>query len=254
MVQCAEMIRIQKKLPGLLFLLPAALFFTQCAPKPFAEPVPAACLPAEFCYVDELIPSIRTDLKYAGNDNFVGRRIAGYTGHRAMLRKDAALALRKAADSLAKKGYGLLVWDAYRPACAMRDFRAWSRNNDNRMQARFYPNITKKGIYDGKYIGEISEHCWGIALDLTLVDLSTGKEIDMGGHHDLLDPSSATDSTAVTPRQRANRHILRDAMLAAGFENYDKEWWHYRLSNSKPWYVYNFSLSDNLPPAPAAAR
>lgn len=227
------------------------LMLAQCAPQQISVPAPAAYMPEAFCYVDEAVPGIRTDLKYAGNDNFVGRPIAGYAGRRAMLRKDAAMALKKAADELKEKGYGLLIWDAYRPACAMRDFRAWSRTPDNRMQAKFYPNITKKGIYEGKYIGELSEHTWGIALDLTLVRLPGGNEADMGGHHDFLDPSSATDSAAVTPHQRANRRILREAMQNAGFENYDKEWWHYRLSNSKPWFIYDFPLSDALPPAPA---
>lgn len=237
-----------------LLPLVALLLLAHCSPGPFVEPSRAACLPAEFCYIDEVVPHVRTELKYAGSDNFVGRPIAGYTGQRAMLRKDAAMALKKAAEELAGKGYGLLVWDAYRPACAMYDFRKWSRNRDNRMQARFYPNITKKGIYEGKYIGEISEHCWGIAVDITLVRLPSGKEVDMGGRHDFLDPSSATDSLEVSPRRRANRHILLEAMQHAGFENYSKEWWHYRLRDSKPWYVYNFALDDHLLPAPKPTR
>lgn len=229
-----------------LFCVAFSLLFAHCAQEPYAEPIPIKRMPAALCYVDEVVPSIRTDLKYAGTDNFVGRPIAGYAGRRAVLRKDAALALKKASDILAKKGLGLLIWDAYRPCCAMRDFKEWSRTADNRMQPVFYPHITKEGIYQGKYIGDISEHSWGVAVDLTLVRLHSGKEVDMGGRHDLLDPSSATDSTAVTPAQRANRRLLRDVMQQAGFVNYDKEWWHYRLGNSRPWFAYGFPLDDHL--------
>ncbi len=197
-------------------------------------------LPAEFCYADEVVPLLRFDLKYAGYDNFVGRPIAGYVGKRPILRKDAAAALRRVAQELRPLGYGLLIWDAYRPARAMRDFRMWSLSEDDSSRSIFYPRITKQGIYAGHYIGNVSEHSWGIAVDISLYDLKNGKLVDMGGRHDFLDPSSATDSTEVSPVQRANRHKLRDAMRHAGFENYPKEWWHYRLSNSRPWYSYDF--------------
>lgn len=210
----------------------------------------AAYLPSAFCYVDEVAPRVRTDLKYSGNDNFVGRPIAGYSGHRAMLRKDTAAAIAKASDLLTKDGYGLKIWDAYRPARAMQDFYAWSKTADDRMKARFYPNLTKKGIYDGKYIGLKSEHNWGIAVDVTLVHLKSGRECDMGGHHDLLDPCSATDYPDLTPLQRANRNRLRTAMEAAGMRNYSKEWWHYYLYPTGTCYLYDFPLNDNLPPAP----
>ena len=220
------------------------VLLAHCTSVPAGPPLVA--MPAEFCYVDEVAPEVRVELKYAGSDNFVGRPIEGYRGQRAILRRDAARALQRAALQLHKQGYGLLIWDAYRPARALRDFRAWSLTADDHTKAEFYPNLTKQGIYEGRYIGDTSEHTWGIAVDLTLVHLATGKPVDMGGRHDLLDPSSATDSPLVTPRQRANRRILHAAMSAAGFENYAKEWWHYRLSDSQPWAVYDFPVSDTL--------
>ena len=234
------------------FLLSAAVcVLCQCTTvsRPSA-PAVSASLPASFCYLDTIAPTVRVDLKYSGNDNFVGRPIAGYAGHRAVLRRDTAQAVKKAAALAAKQGLGLLIWDAYRPSRAMLDFRAWSRTDDERMKARFYPNISKQGIYDGKYIGDISEHSWGIAVDITLVDLRTGREVDMGGHHDLLDVSSATESPLVTPRQRANRLKLRDIMLAAGMKNYHTEWWHYYLAEPGTCYSYNFELRDDLSTAP----
>ncbi len=199
-------------------------------------------LPTNFCYIDEVVEGVRVDLKYAGNDNFVGRPIAGYRGNRAILRRDAAEALRCAAKRLRMRGYGIVIWDAYRPLRALRDFRAWSQRPDESTRAVFYPRITKKQIYEERYIGDSSEHTWGIALDLSLYRLADGQMVDMGGRHDLLDPSSATDSDEVTPQQRANRYILRDAMRYAGFENYAKEWWHYRLMNSRPWSAYDFAM------------
>lgn len=223
----------------------AVVALTQCT-TPVTSPAPVQMsLPAELCYVDEVAPAVLVDLKYFGNDNFVGRRIAGYEGRRAILRKDTAAALKRASDILARQGYALLVWDAYRPSIAMKDFRAWSRTADDRMKARFYPNITKQGIYDGKYIGDVSEHSWGIAVDLTLVHLSTGREVDMGGHHDLLDVSSSTRTDLITPEQQENRLILNRAMKQAGFRNYSKEWWHYFLADAHPCYSYSFPVKDD---------
>lgn len=204
-------------------------------------------MPEGLCYLDDVAPLVRVDLKYCGNDNFVGRPIDGYTtGKRAILRRDTAEAMKKASETLAKEGLGLLVWDAYRPARAMKDFYAWSMTADDHTKAEFYPNITKRGIYENRYIGTTSEHSWGVAVDLTLIDLKTGKELDMGGRHDLLDESSATCSPLITEQQRANRLKLRDAMNAVGMRNYAKEWWHYFLSERGTCYQYNFPLNDEL--------
>lgn len=224
---------------------------TPTAPPTQEDYDPTRYLPPGLRYVDDVAPTVQVDLKYSGQDNFVGRAVDGYRGKRAILRRDAAEALKRAADILCKQGYGLLVWDAYRPMRALRDFRAWSRTPDTSTQAIFYPRITKQGIYDGHYIGDQSEHCWGIAVDLTLTHLATGKQVDMGGRHDFLDPSSATDSPAVTPAQRANRQLLRQAMRAAGFANYSKEWWHYRLSNSEPWTAYDIPVRDDYDTHPS---
>ncbi len=203
-------------------------------------------LPADFCYLDSVAPGVRVELMYAGSDNFVGRPLAGYRGSRAILRRDTAAAVSRAADMLAQEGLGLLVKDAYRPSVAMRDFYEWSKTPDRKMQHKYYPNISKQAIYTGRYIGTTSEHTWGIAVDVTLVNLTTGEELDMGGHVDLLDPSSATDYPGLTPLQRQNRHKLRSVMSRAGLRNYSKEWWHYFLSPAGVCRVYSFPVSDTL--------
>ncbi len=228
-------------------VLPLALLLSACSLQQVAHDAPAQCLPKGWCYVDTVVPQVKVDLKYAGCDNFVGRPIAGYTGRRAILRRDAAEALARAEADLRAKGYGLLIWDAYRPTTAMKDFYHWSFTKDESMRAKFYPNITKRGIYEGRYIGLTSEHTWGVAVDITLVNLRSGREVDMGGHHDLLDPSSATYDESITPQQQANRRLLCETMVRAGFRNYSKEWWHYFLKDSEPWYAYGFPLNDVLP-------
>lgn len=225
----------------LTFLL--ACLLSGCQSTPQAN---SRYLPAELCYLDTVAPTIRVDLMYAGHDNFVGRPLEGYRGRRAILRRDAAAALARAADILAQEGLGLLVHDAYRPAPAMEDFYRWSCTPDDKMKVRYYPRITKRGIYEGRYIGRTSEHSWGIAVDISLISLSTGLELDMGGHVDLLDPSSATEYPGLTPLQRANRLKLRDTMAAVGMKNYSKEWWHYYVSPCGICHIYSFPVEDDL--------
>ena len=209
-------------------------------------------LPAELCYLDEVVPSVKVDLRYSGHDNFVGRPLAGYTtGKRAILRRDTAECLRRAQAELNAKGLGLLVWDAYRPHRAMEDFYAWSKTDDDRMKARYYPHITKQGIYEGKYIRRSSEHSLGVAVDVTIINLATGQELDMGGGFDFLDPSSATRYTGITPEQHANRMLLRNTMDRAGMRNYKREWWHYFLKERGHATRYDFPLCDTLIPCPA---
>ncbi len=229
----------------LLALILVPFLLCQCTQP--AMVVYPGVMPQELCYLDEVAPGIKVDLKYCGYDNFVGRPIDGYTeGRRAILRKDAAAALAKAQQELNKRGLGLLIWDAYRPHRALRDFYNWSLTDDDRTRAAFYPNITKRGIYENKYIGLQSEHSWGVAVDVTLVHLSSGKELDMGGRHDLLDESSATEYSGLTARQQANRLLLRDTMAAAGMRNYSKEWWHFYVSPLGLCHQYDFPLNDHL--------
>lgn len=235
---------MNKHLRLILLLLP--LLFCHCA-RQNALMIYPGVMPDELCYLDETAPDIKTDLKYCGYDNFTGRPIDGYTeGRRAILRKDAAEALARAQQMLKPQGLGLLVWDAYRPHRALRDFYNWSMNDDDHTRDRFYPNITKRGIYENKYIGLSSEHCWGVAVDITLINLRTGKELDMGGRHDLLDASSATVYAGLTPRQQRNRLLLRDTMEAVGMKNYSKEWWHYYVSSPGTCHQYDFPLNDQL--------
>lgn len=231
--------------PFFLSLL-SLLFCTQCVTTPAA---PAKYpLPENFCYVDEVVPTIKVDLLYAGEDNFVGKKLDGYEGQRAILRRDTAVALGRAQSLFAQRGLSLYVTDAYRPRRAMDDIQRWAKTEENSMQWKYYPNHSKKEIFENKYIGSVSEHSWGIAVDVTLVDLKTGKFLDMGGFPDLLDPISATAYAGpeLTEEQRANRQLLKGVMAQAGFNNYSKEWWHYYLVNKGKALSYDFVIEDDL--------
>ncbi len=204
-------------------------------------------LPADFTYLNDA--RVKVTLYYAGPDNFVGRRLDGYEGIRALLRRDTAVGIQRAASVLEKRGLGLVITDAYRPRRAMEDIAKWAKTSDCRMKSRFYPNLTKAQIFEEQYIGAVSEHSWGVAVDVTLYRLSDGKLLDMGGHVDYLDPSSATAYAGLTTTQRKNRDLLLRTMQDAGFDNYDKEWWHYWIRSEQQPMSYDFPLRDNIPAA-----
>ncbi len=225
-----------------------ALLGCQSAPPvpPVEGPRQIANLPADFCYLDEYVPEVKVEMMYAGSDNFVGRPIDGYIGAtRAVLRRDAADALRAVAQEMQTKGYTILLKDAYRPHRALADIYRWSLTPDESMKQRYYPRISKAQIHSDKYIGKFSEHSLGIAVDITLLDSQTGQELDMGGPIDFLDPSSATryDGNLISETAKKNRAMLRATMRKHGFYNYKKEWWHYWLGQPKqPTLRYDFTL------------
>lgn len=242
--------------PLIFFCTVAALLLTHCnsdsLPRVAMNQPEQATMPAGFTYLDTLIPHLRTNLKYAGDDNFVGRPLAGYRGKRAILRTEAAEALRQAAADLSQKGYGMMIYDAYRPHTAMQDITAWGQDaSDQKMKAKYYPGIDKAHVFGDAYVHNFSEHSRGVAVDLTLYRLSDGQLVDMGGWHDLLDPSSATDSKLISAAQRHNRMILKKAMEAHGFANYAPEWWHYRLDPEPDATAhFYFPVCDHMAPRP----
>ena len=213
----------------------------------FNQPLQPVMQPG-FVYVDQVAPLVKTNLKYAGYDNFVGRPLDGYHGRRAILRTQAAQALKKVSEDLYRQGYLLEIYDAYRPHTAVLDICKWGADDgDQKMKSRYYPHIDKAKVFGDHYVRDFSEHSRGVAVDVSLLYAKTGKPVDMGGHHDLLDPSSTTDSTLVTPSQRRNRMILKTDFEKQGFANYAPEWWHYRLLNEpEPTLHYYFPVWDGM--------
>ncbi|RYD17004.1 MAG: peptidase M15 [Lysobacteraceae bacterium] len=180
-----------------------------------------------------LVPDIVLDLRYAGEDNFVGQRIDGYHAARCFLLAPAARALSDVERSLRTQGLRLKLFDCYRPARAVRHFVEWAADRaDQRMKARYYPNLDKGGLL-GDYIAPVSGHSRAATVDLGLLRCDARgacAELDMGTGFDFFDPRAHTDSPSITAEQRANRHRLRAAMEQGGFANYPLEWWHYTWS------------------------
>ncbi|RUA06524.1 MAG: peptidase M15 [Flavobacteriia bacterium] len=185
-----------------------------------------------FVYLKELMPKLRVDLRYYGTNNFMGRPLKGYNQPKCMLTKKAAMALKKVQDGLERLGFGLLIYDAYRPQTAVEDIIEWSKDEgDTLMKDKFYPNIDKKDLFKLGYIAEKSAHSRGSTVDLTIVSLTTGRVLNMGGAYDLFDPISNIDYQYVTKNQRALRLLLKRRMEKEGFKSYEKEWWHFTYKN-----------------------
>lgn len=196
----------------------------------------AATDPADssgFVVLSDVVPDIIQEIRYYSTYNFVGDRIRGYEEPCALMTKEAAVALKEVADELRAKGYRLKVFDAYRPQMAVDNFMEWAKDfKDTRMKKYFYPELNKDVLFPQGYIAEHSGHSRGSTIDLTLFDMNTGKEVDMGGTFDYFGELSHPDFKGnLTKKQLANRKILRDAMLKHGFNPLDTEWWHFTLKN-----------------------
>jgi len=188
---------------------------------------------SNFVVLSDVVPDIIQEIRYYSTYNFVGDRIKGYEEPCALMTREAALALKNVAEDLRKQGYRLKVFDAYRPQSAVDNFVEWAKNlGDTRMKKYFYPELTKDVLFPQGYIAEHSGHSRGSTIDLTLFDMNTGKEVDMGGTFDYFGERSHPDFKGdLTKKQLANRKILRDAMLRHGFKPLDTEWWHFTLKD-----------------------
>lgn len=184
----------------------------------------------DFAYLDELVPGLRWDAKYATWDNFTGRPVDGYLVNRVVGTRALCRALKRASEDASGRGFGLLVWDAYRPQRAVDAFIRWSRQpEEGRRKHRHYPNIERWEMFDKGYVDTRSGHSRGSTVDLTLFRLAEGDLLAMGGDHDLMDPISHHGAEGVSSVEADNRNQLRSIMEAAGFRPYETEWWHYSL-------------------------
>ncbi len=184
----------------------------------------------EHGFVDlaQAVPGIETEIRYATAHNLTGHPLAGYTAGRALATAQAAQALGMAFGLAQAMGYGMLIYDAYRPQKAVDDFIRWSHTpEDGLTRAEFYPNQDKTRLFDLGYIARRSGHSRGSTIDLTLT--RNGVPVDMGGGFDLMDERSHHNAPGLTEEQQRNRRVLCAIMAYAGFAPYECEWWHYRL-------------------------
>lgn len=199
-----------------------------------------------FVLLAEAVPDVIQEIRYYSTYNFVGERIDGYEQPCALITKEAAEALKAVSDDVMAQGYRLKVFDAYRPQMAVDHFVRWAEDlNATEMKPYFYPEIDKSLLFEQGYIDAKSGHSRGSTIDLTLFDMATGKEVDMGGTFDYFGELSHPDYTAtLTEEQIANRNLLRDAMRRHGFKPLDTEWWHFTLLDEPyPDTYFTFKVS-----------
>lgn len=189
-----------------------------------------AQLPEGFVYVKDVVPNIEVELRYCTDYNFVGEVIDGYKENKAILTKEAALGLKKAQAELNKQNLSLKIYDSYRPQRAVNHFVRWAKDvNDTIMKAAFYPKVKKKNLFKAGYIASKSRHSSGSTVDITIVDMKTGKELDMGSPYDFFGSESWIKNSSLNREQRKNRSLLQKVMKNCGFRNYLQEWWHFTL-------------------------
>ncbi len=208
--------------------------------------------------IRSLVPDMSQRIAYAGSDNFVGAPVDGYEAPRCWLRREAAEALARVEASLRARHQRLRIFDCYRPARAVAHFMRWVADPaDQRTKAAHYPDLDKSQLTGG-YIAPVSGHSRGGTVDLTLLQCDDRdadcRPLDMGTAFDFFGTRANTESPEATPAQRANRHVLLDAMAAQGFRNYPMEWWHYTLQpEPTPHALYDVPVTAPDMPMPQAA-
>lgn len=184
----------------------------------------------DFAFVDDLVSGVRWDAKYATWDNFTGKPVEGYLANRIVGTRSLCAALERAREAAAASGWGLLLWDGYRPQRAVDSFVRWSQQpEDGRTKLRHYPNLDRAEMFEKGYVSAASGHSRGSSVDLTLFHLASGELAPMGGSHDLMDAVSHHGATGISAAAARSRLRLRSIMEASGFRSYACEWWHYTL-------------------------
>ncbi|MBO6012596.1 MAG: M15 family metallopeptidase [Bacteroidales bacterium] len=228
-------------------LMTAGILLSGCNPKDAG--VSPTADSSQFVTLAEAVPDAILEIRYYGTYNFVGARIDGYLQPTALLTRVAADSLRAVSNDVMAQGYRLKIYDAYRPQTGVDHFVRWAADvNDTLMKQYFYPDLDKSVLFEQDYIMAKSGHTRGSTVDLTLFDMQTEKELDMGGTFDWFGPESHPDfcgdpqtgtytgdnskspaGRSITAQQFANRMILREAMLRHGFKPLSSEWWHFTL-------------------------
>jgi D-alanyl-D-alanine dipeptidase len=209
------------KLALILLLLVAVVAFAQGPPKEagtFREP--------ELRELVKLDPTIKLDIRYATRNNFLGRPV--YKEARAFLQKPAGEALVRAHQTLRAKGYGIVVFDGYRPWSVTKIF--WDVT----------PQDKKIFVADPS---QGSRHNRGCAVDLSMYELASGKIVQMPSEYDEMTERAHINYACATPEAKHLREMLRSAMEAEGFAVYEPEWWHYDYKDWKQYPIQNIPFS-----------
>lgn len=207
-----------------------------------------------FVDLRDIDPTILVSLRYYGDENFVGASVDGYKKPIVLMTEQAARALKQVQEAVKKDGYGLVIYDAYRPQQAVDHFVRWGEDvQDQAKKWYYYPRISKADVFELDYVAKRSGHSRGSTVDLTIIQdgkslhdvyvtdrtlldgftikfLDDGT-VDMGSSFDLFDVASHTDSDCIAPEYKKMRIYLKNVMEKHGFVNYPEEWWHFTLKN-----------------------
>ena len=202
--------------------------------------------PSGFVLLADYVPGIVQEIRYYSTYNFIGERIDGYEEPCALLTKEAARALKSVSVEMNVQGYRLKVFDAYRPATAVKHFVLWGiEDTDIRMKPYFYPGLEKQELFSKGYVASRSSHSRGSTIDLTLLDMKTGKELDRVSPYNMFSEVSHPDYKDISEEQFENRMLLQGVMARNGFEPIDCEWWHFTLKGEPyPDTYFEFPVSS----------
>ena len=201
-------------------------------------------LPDGFTYLSEIDPTIKKELRYFTSNNFIGQPIDGYIKDSLIISTPAAKALKKIQTKLMLSGLSLKIFDAYRPQQAVDHFVRWAKVlNDTLMKQLYYPDVQKSELFTLGFIALKSGHTRGSTVDLSIVDIKTNRELDMGSSYDFFGEKSHPFYKKITDKQMKNRMLLRSIMIKNGFIPYDNEWWHFTLKDEPyPTTYFNFTI------------
>ena len=216
------------------------IFFTVL----ISSQISSQTLPKGFSYVSEIDATIKKELRYGTSNNFIGKPIDGYLKDSLIISTPAAKALKEIQTKLMLSGLSLKIFDAYRPQQAVDHFVRWAKvMNDTLMKQLYYPDVQKSELFTLGFIASKSGHTRGSTVDLSIVDVKTNKEVDMGSSYDFFGEKSHPFYKKITEAQMKNRMLLRIIMIKNGFIPYDNEWWHFTLKDEPyPTTYFNFLI------------
>lgn len=193
--------------------------------------------------------NILLELRYLGNDNFLGKRVDGYEENLSYVTKEAFTQLLKVNEELNAQGLGLKVFDAYRPQRAVDHFVRWGSDlKDTLTKWKYYPDISKDQVFELGFVATKSGHSRGSTIDLTIVRLEDSTELDMGSIFDFFGEPSHHSYPHIDSAQLSHRQMLKLTMEKYNFKPYSNEWWHYTLANEPyPETYFDFPINRDKP-------
>lgn len=199
----------------------------------------------EFVCLNKICPDLIIDVLYATKNNFTGDIVLGYEANKAYILDAPANGLMACQRLANTKGLSLKIFDAFRPVKAVESFINWAEDSseDINLKKNYYPKFAKFELFEKGFLSKKSSHSRGVAVDLTLVDMKSGLELDMGTPFDFFDEISFTESNLIKKEHLKNRMLLKEIMESCGFVNLATEWWHYSfLEDINPDIFYDFDI------------